>query len=117
MPRSIRPGWSASSTLNVSATFRAEWFGSMMPPDPTRIRSVCVAMWAIITSGLELAIPAVLWCSASQYARVPQRVREASQVDRARERLRRRRPRGDGRYVEDRQALHVQRHGWCNAAR
>ncbi len=66
MPRSMRPGKRPSSTRKVSATCREEWLGSMMPPDPTRIRAVAAATWPIITSGAELASPGVLWCSASQ---------------------------------------------------
>jgi len=66
MPRSMRPGCRASSTRNISATFSGEWFGSMMPPAPTLIRSVAAATWPIMTSGAELARPGWLWCSASQ---------------------------------------------------
>ncbi len=65
-PRSIRPGWSASSTRKVSATRSGEWFGSMIPPAPTRIRLVAAATPPIITSGAALASPGVLWCSATQ---------------------------------------------------
>ena len=35
MPRSIRPGWSASSIPNCSATARAAWLGSITPPEPS----------------------------------------------------------------------------------
>ena len=34
-PRSIRPGCSASSVANCSATTRGAWLGSMTPPAPT----------------------------------------------------------------------------------
>jgi len=37
-----------------------------MPPAPTRIRWVTAAMWAIMTSGAEVAMLAMLWCSAIQ---------------------------------------------------
>ncbi len=30
------------------------WFGSMMPPDPTRMRFVAAATWPMISSGEEL---------------------------------------------------------------
>ena len=36
MPRSMRPGCSASSMPNCSATTSDEWFGSMTPPAPMR---------------------------------------------------------------------------------
>ena len=67
MPRSMRPGCSASSTLKVSATFKGAWFGSMMPPAPIRMREVSPATCPIITSGAGLATLGRLWCSASQY--------------------------------------------------
>ena len=38
MPRSIRPGCSASSRANCSAIASGAWLGSITPPDPTRIR-------------------------------------------------------------------------------
>ena len=37
-PRSMRPGCSASSVRNTSTTCSGEWFGTMIPPAPTRIR-------------------------------------------------------------------------------
>src|SRR5260370_5736084 len=42
------------------------WFGSITPPDPTRIVSVPPATYPISTDVAELAIPSMLWCSASQ---------------------------------------------------
>ena len=39
MPRSMRPGCSASSIANCSATTSVGWFGSMTPPEPSRMRS------------------------------------------------------------------------------
>jgi hypothetical protein len=38
----------------------------MIPPAPTRILSVTFATCPIMTSGVELAIVGMLWCSASQ---------------------------------------------------
>ena len=38
-----------------SATRRGAWFGSMIPPEPTRIRSVAEATCSISTSGAVLA--------------------------------------------------------------
>ena len=39
-PRSMRPGWIVARVPNCSATTYGAWFGSMMPPAPTRIVSV-----------------------------------------------------------------------------
>ncbi len=66
MPRSMRPGCSASSMPNCSATTRETWLGSITPPDPTRIRDVAPARWLMSTGGAELAMPGMLWCSATQ---------------------------------------------------
>ena len=43
MPRSIRPGYAASSSANCSATTSGAWLGSITPPEPTRIRCVAAA--------------------------------------------------------------------------
>ena len=51
----MRPGNSASSTLKRSATISGAWFGSMTPPEPTRICVVAAAIWPIMISGAELA--------------------------------------------------------------
>ena len=62
----MRPGNSASSTLKRSATISGAWFGSITPPEPTRICLVTAAIWPIMMSGAELAIDGRLWCSATQ---------------------------------------------------
>jgi hypothetical protein len=62
----MRPGNSASSTLKRSATISGAWFGSITPPEPTRMRDVTAAIWPIMISGAELAMFARLWCSATQ---------------------------------------------------
>ena len=67
MPRSMRPGWSASSIPNCSATTSGWWLGSITPPEPIRIVSVSAARVAASTAGAELAIPGMLWCSATQW--------------------------------------------------
>jgi hypothetical protein len=66
MPRSMRPGCSAARVWNASAIRSGTWFGSMIPPEPTLIRSVFAATCAIRTSGEELATLGRLWCSAYQ---------------------------------------------------
>ena len=66
MPRSIRPGYAASSSANCSATTSGAWLGSITPPEPTRIRRVAPAIIAIRTGGLVAATAGMLWCSATQ---------------------------------------------------
>src|SRR5205814_2027156 len=39
------------------------------PEDPQRIVEVPAAMWPITTAVAALAIPGMLWCSATQYRR------------------------------------------------
>ena len=51
---------------NCSATTRGAWLGSITPPDPTRIVDVASARAPTSTGGAELAIPGMLWCSATQ---------------------------------------------------
>jgi hypothetical protein len=55
MPRSMRPGNSASSTLKRSATMSGAWFGCITPPEPIRTCFVTAAIWPIMISGAELA--------------------------------------------------------------
>jgi hypothetical protein len=38
----------------------------MTPPDPTLIVDVAEARWPMSTAGEELAMPGMLWCSATQ---------------------------------------------------
>ncbi len=66
IPRSIRPGASASSAANCSATTSGEWLGSITPPEPTRMRSVRAAAAATSTGGEVEATAGMLWCSANQ---------------------------------------------------
>jgi hypothetical protein len=56
----MRPGYSASSIPNCSATTSGGWLGSITPPAPIRIRSVFAAKAAASTGGEELAIPGML---------------------------------------------------------
>jgi hypothetical protein len=58
---------------NCSATASSAWFGSITPPEPTRIVSVAAATWAISTAGAVLATVGMLWCSATQKRRKPRR--------------------------------------------
>ena len=62
----MRPGYSEASVPNCSATCSGEWLGSMMPPAPTRMLEVPAATWPISTEVAALAMPGMLWCSASQ---------------------------------------------------
>ncbi len=73
MPRSIRPGYIASSVPNCSATVSGAWFGSITPPEPTRIADVAAASCPARTAGAVLAMPGMPWCSATQYRRKPHR--------------------------------------------
>jgi hypothetical protein len=45
---------------NASATISGAWFGSMIPPEPTRIVEVPAATWPITTAVAALAIPDML---------------------------------------------------------
>ena len=65
----MRPGCSASSVPNCSAITSGAWFGSITPPEPTRSEVVPAARCASSTAGAELAIPGMLWCSATQKRR------------------------------------------------
>jgi hypothetical protein len=58
---------------NCSAITSDTWLGSMTPPEPTRMTEVASAMWPISTGGAELAMPGMLWCSATQNRRNPRR--------------------------------------------
>ncbi len=51
---------------NCSATTSGAWLGSITPPDPMRMRRVAAPTWASSTAGAELAMPGMLWCSATQ---------------------------------------------------
>ena len=57
---------SASSIPNCSATTSEAWLGSMTPPDPILIVLVWAAIVASRTGGELLAMPGMLWCSATQ---------------------------------------------------
>ena len=52
---------------NCSATTSDAWLGSITPPEPTRMVDVADARWARSTAGAELAMPGMLWCSATQW--------------------------------------------------
>ena len=62
----MRPGNSVARVPNCSAMTSGAWFGSITPPEPTRIVVVPAATWPISTAVAELATPSMLWCSASQ---------------------------------------------------
>ena len=65
----MRPGCSVSSVPNCSAIVSGAWFGSMIPPAPSRIVWVWAATWAIRTLVADDAMVAMLWCSAYQTRR------------------------------------------------
>jgi hypothetical protein len=62
----MRPGKSASSVPNCSAMTSGAWLGSITPPAPTRIVLVAPASAPITTAVAALAMPVMLWCSATQ---------------------------------------------------
>ena len=62
----MRPGCRASSVRKISTTRSGVWLGTMIPPEPTRIRFVTCATWPMSTSGAADAMPGMLWCSAIQ---------------------------------------------------
>jgi hypothetical protein len=51
---------------NCSAITSGAWFGSMIPPAPTRMVLVAAATRPMTTLVAALATPAMPWCSASQ---------------------------------------------------
>ena len=65
-PTSMRSGYSDARVPNCSATCSGAWLGSITPPAPTRIRWVPPATCPISTAVAALAMPGMLWCSASQ---------------------------------------------------
>jgi hypothetical protein len=58
-----------ASVPKCSAMTSGAWLGSMIPPAPTRIRRVPAAMCAMTTDVAALAMPGMLWCSATQKRR------------------------------------------------
>ena len=57
-PRSIRPGCSVARVPNCSAMTSGEWFGSMTPPEPSRMVEVLAATCAMSTAVADDAIVA-----------------------------------------------------------
>ncbi len=51
---------------NCSAMTSGEWFGSMMPPEPSLIELVRAPMWAMRTLVADEPMEGMLWCSAYQ---------------------------------------------------
>ena len=56
----MRSGKTVASVPKASATVSGAWFGSMMPPAPTRIRDVACATSPISTAVAALAMPGML---------------------------------------------------------
>jgi len=50
----------ASRVPNCSAISSGEWFGSMMPPEPSRIVEVCAPMWLMSTEVADEAMAGML---------------------------------------------------------
>ena len=65
----MRPGKSEARVPNCSAITSGAWFGSMIPPAPTRMVEVPAATWPMTTAVAALAMPGMPWCSASQKRR------------------------------------------------
>ena len=51
---------------NCSAMTSGAWFGNITPPEPTRMVFVPPATNPMTTAVAALAMPGMLWCSASQ---------------------------------------------------
>ena len=67
----VGPGCAAEAEIDAARKQRRQraellgdtsgaWFGSMIPPDPTRIRRVPPAIWPIATAVAALAMPSML---------------------------------------------------------
>ena len=56
----MRPGKSVASVPNCSAITSGAWFGSMIPPAPTRIVDVAAATCPMTTAVAALAMPGML---------------------------------------------------------
>ncbi len=65
----MRSGKRVARVPKASATIRGEWLGSMIPPAPTRMVRVSAATRPMRTAVAALAMPVMLWCSASQNRR------------------------------------------------
>ena len=96
----MRPGNSDSSVPNCSATTSGAWLGSMMPPAPTRIVVVPAATCAMTIDVAALAMPGMLWCSATQTRWIPEPLGVAREIERVAERGGGVAPRHDGSEVE-----------------
>ncbi|MNI92587.1 hypothetical protein D3C73_1504010 [compost metagenome] len=62
----MRPGCKVSSVPNCSATTSGAWLGSMMPPAPTRICRVALAISLMTSDVAAEPMPGMSWCSAIQ---------------------------------------------------
>ena len=67
----MRPGNSVASVPNCSAMTYGAWFGSMMPPAPTRMVVVPAARCATTSDVAAVVTVGMLWCSATQMRRNP----------------------------------------------
>jgi hypothetical protein len=78
----MRPGNSASSTLNRSATIKGAWLASITPPEPTRMCVVAAATCPIMISGAELAMLAKVMMFREPVARIAEAVGKPRQIER-----------------------------------
>ena len=78
-PQIDAAGKECLQNLEALGDHSGAWFGSITPPEPTRMFLVIEAICPIMISGAELAIAGKLWCSATQY-----RVKPRPSANRAR---------------------------------
>ena len=57
------------------------WFGSITPPEPTRMCCVAAAIWPIMISGAELAMLAQIMVLGKPVAFVAEPVRQTRQIE------------------------------------
>src|SRR4029450_4408886 len=102
-PRSMRPGNSASSVPNCSATCSGGWFGSMMPPARVRMRGGPAPPVADEQGGGRPTAPGNVVMLAQPEPPVAQLLRVLRQLQRVPEGLRRRAALKDRSEIENRQ--------------
>ena len=112
----MRPGNSASSTLKRSATISGAWFGSITPPEPTRICDVDRRNLPDHDFGRGTGDVREIMVLGDPVALVAEPVGKPRQIERIAQRHRARRGGGDGRQVEDGKRGHACSGGKCGVA-